>query len=78
LWYIFSMSVVTIPKQLTGKDELVVIPKREYRELLIWKNRMFKEVKPTKDELKAIERGRKEISKGNFVTLSQFKKELGF
>jgi len=72
------MSIITIPKQLTGKDELVVIPKREYRELLIWKNRIFKEVKPTRAELKAIERGRNEIAKGNFVTLGELKKELGF
>lgn len=72
------MSVVTIPKQLSRSDDLVVIPKKEYKELLGWKKKIFREVKPTKAELRAIERGRREIARGDYVTLEEFKKELGF
>ena len=72
------MSVITIPKQLGKNDDLVIIPKREYKELLSWKNRIVKEIKPTRAELKAIEKGRREIAEGNYVTLSELKKELGF
>ena len=72
------MSVVTIPRQLGKNDDLVVIPRREYEKLLSWKNKIFKEIKPTKAELKAIEKGRGEMAEGNYVTLSELKKELGF
>lgn len=30
-------NVITIPKKLASKDDLVVIPKREYREFALWK-----------------------------------------
>ncbi len=71
------MSVITIPKQLAQKDDLVVIPKSEYLEFLRLRG-LIKEVKPTKVELKAIERGRRAITRGDFVTLDALKKELGF
>lgn len=31
------MNIITIPKQLAKKDDLVIIPKREYREFSLWK-----------------------------------------
>ena len=31
------MNVVTIPRQLAGKDDLVVIPRREYEKFSLWK-----------------------------------------
>lgn len=71
------MSVITIPKQLVRNDDLVVIPKKEYEELLGWKNRSFKTVKPTKADLKIMARGRNEVARGDYVTLEELKKELG-
>jgi len=71
------MPIITIPRQLARKDDLVVIPKSEYVEFLRLRG-LIKEVKPTKTELKAIERGRRAIAKGDFVTLDELKKELGF
>ena len=69
------MSVITIPKQLTGKDELVVIPKSEYIEFL--KLRSFvKEVKPTKEELKIIAQGEREIKMGKYESWDKVKHEL--
>jgi len=70
------MSIVTIPKQLTGKDELVVIPKSEYEELLDLKIRTFKTVKPTKEELKIFARGRQEIELGKYEPWEKVKYEL--
>ncbi|MDP3792144.1 MAG: hypothetical protein Q8Q89_00205 [bacterium] len=71
------MSVITIPKQLMREKELVLIPKKEHEELLGLK-KVIKVVKPTAAEKRAIERGRKEMVKGDFVTLEGLKKELGF
>lgn len=70
------MSVVTIPKQLIREKELVLIPKKEYEELLGFKKIVV--VKPSKAELKIIGRGRKEIARGDYVTLGELKRELGF
>ncbi|OGN09063.1 MAG: hypothetical protein A3J46_06115 [Candidatus Yanofskybacteria bacterium RIFCSPHIGHO2_02_FULL_41_11] len=70
------MSVITIPKQLIREKELVLIPKKEYKELLGWKKRSFKVVKPTKAELKAIERGRREIALGKYESWEKVKHEL--
>jgi hypothetical protein len=34
VWYIGSMAAITIPKTLAGKDDLVVIPKKELDALI--------------------------------------------
>ena len=71
-----AMSVVTIPKQLTGKDELVVIPKSEYMEFLKLRS-LIKEVKPTKKELKIIAQGEREVKLGKYEPWEKVKHELG-
>ena len=70
------MDTVTIPKKITQRGELVVIPRKEYETLLLLK-RTFPVVKPTKGELRAIRRGEREIARGEYVTLEQLKRELG-
>ena len=70
------MSVVTIPRQLLKEKELVLIPKKEYKELLDWKRKSFKVVKPTQAELRAIERGRREIRLGQYEPWEKVKHEL--
>lgn len=40
------------------------------------KQRSFKVVKPTKEELKIFERGRREVKRGDFVSWEELKKEL--
>ncbi len=57
------------------EKELVVIPRRKYEELLDLE-KMIKIVKPVKSELQAIERGRKEIKKGNYISWHELKQEL--
>jgi hypothetical protein len=34
VWYIGSMATITIPKTLAGKDDLVIIPKKELDALI--------------------------------------------
>jgi hypothetical protein len=70
------MSVITIPKQLMREKELVLIPKKEYDEFLGLK-KVIKTVKPNAAEKRVIERGRRAVAKGDFVTLDELKKELG-
>ena len=67
------MTTITIPKELTKNGDLVIIPRKEYEELL---DRQVPEILLSTREKKAIERGRKEIANGNFVSLNELKHEL--
>lgn len=69
------MSVVTIPRQLIREKELVLIPKKEYEELLGIK-KLIKVVEPTAEEKKIIARGRRAIKRGDYVSWEDLKKEL--
>lgn len=69
------MTTITIPKKLANRDDLVVIPRREYEKLLAFKK--IKEFAPTAAEKKALARARKNFVKGNITTLKELKNELG-
>ena len=69
------MNVITIPKKLAEKDDLVIIPRQEYEEFLALK-RTIPVVKPSRSELHAIERGRREILEGKYVEWEEFKRKL--
>ena len=71
------MNIVTIPKKLAQRGDFRVVSKREYEEFAQWR-RAFKApiVKPTRAEVRAIERGRREISEGKYVEWSKLKQEL--
>lgn len=69
------MNTITIPKNLIKNDDLVIIPRKKYKEFLDLE-KMIKIVKPIKSELQAIKRGRKEIKKGKYTSWHEFKQEL--
>lgn len=72
------MTTVTIPKELSGNRDLIAVPRGTYEEFLSWlkKVKSIKTFKPTKKDLIALERGRKNFAKGNYVTLEQLENEL--
>lgn len=70
-----SNTTITIPKELAQKGNLVLIPQEEYEEFLEFK-KVIKIVKPTRSELQAIKRGRKEIKEGKYILWHELKKEL--
>ncbi len=67
--------VITIPKQLFKKGELVIVPRFEYEEYLNLK-KIIPVIKASLSEKRAIREGRKEIQKGQYLTLKQLKNEL--
>ncbi|MBT9168440.1 MAG: hypothetical protein DDT19_01785 [Syntrophomonadaceae bacterium] len=69
------MATITIPKKLIKEDDLVIIPRQKYEELLDLE-KIIKIVKPAKSESQAIERGRKEIQKGKYISWHELKQEL--
>jgi len=69
------MVILTIPKKLAKKDDLVVIPKREYEALLELKK--IREFMPTVTQKKALARARKEYKAGKYLTFNELKQKLG-
>lgn len=67
---------VIIPKKMVQKDDLVIIPRKEYEEFLRLKLKFIPEAEPTKDELRAIREGKKAFAHGDYVTLEELKNEL--
>ena len=69
------MTTITIPKEFR-KDELVIVPRKVYEELVEFKKKMAPTFKPTKAELRALERGRINFKKGNFIEWRKLRDEL--
>ena len=69
------MSIITIPRQLTKREDLVIIPKSDYVEFLRLRS-LVKEIKPTKEELKIIAQGEREIKMGKYESWNKAKHEL--
>ena len=73
-WYIRNVNTITIPKNLIRNDDLVVLPRKEYERLFrFWANAEAMSAHTKK----AIEKGFREIARGEFVTSKQLKDELG-
>lgn len=70
------MATITIPRKITKGEELVVIPRKDYEELLGLKK--IPEFQPTAAQKKALIRARKNRESGNFLTFNEIKKKLGF
>lgn len=68
------MGTITISKKLIRNDDLVVLPRKEYERLFrFWANAESMSARAKK----AIEKGFKEIAKGEFLTSKQVKDALG-
>ena len=70
------MSTITILKKITKGAELVVIPRREYEKLIT--SRAVQEIPLTAADKRDIARARKNRSQGNYLTLNELKRKLGF
>lgn len=70
--------VLTIPdpKAFSRADELVLVPKKEYQKLLEKQPKLILVEKLTASEKKAILRSRKELARGEYVTLDELIHEL--
>lgn len=68
------MNIITIPQKIAGKDDLIVVPRRQYERLV----RFWASAEPiTRRERHAIKKGFREIKRGQFLTSRQLKHELG-
>lgn len=68
------MSVITIQRKLMQKDDLVIVPRKEYEKLF----RFWVSAEPiSKYQKRFIEKGFQEIARGKFFTSQRAKHELG-
>ncbi len=70
------MKLITIPKQVAAKDDLIVIPRREYETLLALKK--FTEFKPSVAQKRALVRAEKNFARGDTLSYHDVVKKLGF
>ena len=70
------MNIVTIPRGLASKDDLIVISRKEYEALLNLKK--FKEFKPTLAQRKALLQAENNFNRNKTLSYNEFVKKLGF
>lgn len=70
------MNTITIPKKIASKDDLVVIPRKEYEALLALKR--FKEFTPNGAQKKALAKAEQNFRKGKTLSYHGLVKNLGF
>ena len=71
------MNVITIPQKIAQKGDLVLLPRKEYEELLSFRLKNVNEVELTPIQRKALLRARKNLSRGKFLTIHELKAKLG-
>lgn len=66
------METIVLPKKIFRED-MVLIPRREYEKFLGWRKKGIKVIKPTVEEKKAIKKGRKEKARGEYISWEELK-----
>ena len=73
------MTTITIPEGVNKKQKLVAIPHEIYEKFLIWqRTKTFKTFRPTIEDKKVLLKSRLDYAKGNFMTLNELKRKLGY
>ena len=70
------MTTITIPKKLARKDDLIVMPRREYESLL--KRKVMQEFTLTAAQRKSLNRAMKNLRAGKTLSYDEFVRKLGF
>ena len=69
------MNVITIPKKMIAED-LVIVLRREYEDLLQFNSRTVKEVPLTVVQKQALMRARRNLARGKYLTVNELKRKL--
>ena len=70
--------VITIPREMVRKGELVLIPRKEYEEFSNWRKsiKFFKTFKPTPAQKRELKKARQDFQQKKFITLNELKQKL--
>jgi hypothetical protein len=69
------MDTITIPRDMVKRDDLVIIPRKEYEEFLEIR-KAITVFQPTLSDKRELKGARQEMRKGNYLTIQQLKNEL--
>lgn len=74
-----ASQIATIPKKVSGGEELIVIPRKEYEEFAKWREviKTFKTFTPTAAQKRALKMARQDYKKGKYITFDELKHRLG-
>lgn len=74
----YMEKAITIPKELAKKDDLVIIPRKEYEEFSQWRTAMksFPTFTSTAAQKRDLKKAREDYRKGNYMTLDELKRKL--
>lgn len=70
------MRTITIPQKLANKDDLIVIPRKEYESLVELKK--IKEFTPTSIQKRALARAESNLRRSKTLSYRELVKKLGF
>ena len=70
------MPTLTIPRELARIGELVLIPRKEYDELLHFRMNNVREADMTPAQKRALIRARKNLAAGEFLTPHELRQKL--
>ena len=69
------MTTVTISKKTNQDEELIAIPKKEYREFSRWQ-KMFKTFKPIARDGEDLKKARADYKSGRYMSINELKRKL--
>lgn len=72
------MNTVTIPKRMAAEDDLVVVSRKEYENLLYRCLEKMPEIELTLFQKKRLVQARKNMARGNCLTIDELERKLGF
>lgn len=70
------MITVIVSKKIAKQDDLIVIPRKEYEELVRLRLKNIKEAELTVVQRRALTRARKNMSQGKLLTIHELRKKL--
>lgn len=75
-----ASQIATIPKKVSGGEELVVIPRKEYERFVEWEGfiKTFKIFTPTTAQKRALRNAERHLREGKTLSIDELRKKLGF
>ena len=70
------MNTITIPKKLARRDDLIIMPRKEYESLIELKP--IKEFNPTLAQKRALIKAENNLRRGKTLSYNELARKLGF
>ncbi|MBU2579289.1 hypothetical protein KKA09_04220 [Patescibacteria group bacterium] len=72
------MNTITIPKELAGTGDLIIVPQKEYEELLKLRTKKVSEVELTVSQKRILKKAKEEFEKGECLNWEKVRYTIFF